>query len=206
MRRLPVVGALALVLALAGCVASPTPEPTSTAGPSSPTVAPTPTPTPTAPAFEAVDPSLFFVDQMPDPPWGSWGSQDVNFAAPEGGIGCSILGEVHGYLWGCAIDDTKTWEFPRDDPADYCYDAQVPCGWGIEVTGAELPHPRYRGDPGFPGAFATYDSNHPIHVLELGQSVTFGDVTCYSEETGIRCENAASGHGFVISHTRNDIY
>jgi hypothetical protein len=194
MSRIGTVLAVSLALALTGCVAAPDPEPSSTPTEAAPSATPTPTPTPTEPEFEAMDPSLFFVDQLTDAMWGSWSTQDVNFAAPGGGIGCAILGEPHQFLWGCAIDDSKT------------YDAQVPCGWGIEASGGELPHPRYRGDPGFPGAFASSSSDQPIRVLEVGQSVTFGDVTCYSEERGIRCENAASGHGFVISREINEIY
>lgn len=149
-----------------------------------------------------MDPSLFFVNDFDNPMWSEWSSEDVNFASPSGNLGCGILGAEHDYLWGCAIDE-KDWTFPTESPDDYCYDAMVPCGWGIEVTGGEQPHPRYRGDPGFPGAFGPEQG---IRVLQFGESVTFGDVTCFSEEIGITCENAVSGHGFVISRERNDIY
>jgi hypothetical protein len=46
----------------------------------------------------------------------------------------------------------------------------------------------------------------PIRVLEYGQSVTFANVTCFSETIGVTCENNVSGHGFVIAKDRNDIY
>lgn len=159
------------------------------------------------PAFEAVDPTLYFVNDLDGAAyWGEWSTQDVNFSSPDRNIGCGILGDdaAQPLLWGCAIA-TKDWTFPTDDPNDYCYNAQVPCGGGIEASGAELPDPRYRSDPGFPGAVVTGMPDAPIRVLEYGQSVTFNGVTCYSEETGITCEHAGSGHGFVISESRNDI-
>ena len=153
-----------------------------------------------------MDPSLFFVNGI-EAGWGTWDTEDVNFASPSGNIGCAILGDrlYDPFLWGCAIGE-KDWNFPTDSPDDYCYEAEVPCGGGIEVDGNGLPHPRYRGDPGFPGALASGPMDVPIRVLEYGQSVTFGDVTCYSEEVGITCDNAVSGHGFVIARDRNDIY
>jgi hypothetical protein len=192
--------AIAAVLLLAGCTPQATDATTST--PTAPVESPSPTPV--EPEFTAMDPSLFFVNGI-EAPWGVWDTADVNFAAPGNNIGCGILGAEHEFLWGCAITE-KTWEFPTAAPEDYCYDAQVPCGGGIEADGTELPHPRYRGDPGFPGTFATYGSPVPIRVLDYGQSVTFGDVTCYSAEIGITCEHAVSGHGFVIAADRNDIY
>lgn len=154
-----------------------------------------------------MDPSLFFVNDLDYVHFGSWATEDVNFSSPSRNIGCGILGddEYTPYLWGCAIGD-KEWTFPNDSPEDYCYDAVVPCGGGIEASGTDLPHPRYRGDPGFPGAMVVGMPEVPVRVLEYGQSVTFNDVTCYSEEIGITCEHAVSGHGFVIAKDRNDIY
>lgn len=153
-----------------------------------------------------MDASLFALDHLgTDSPIGSWPWVDVSFGSPSGNIGCSILGAENHSLWGCAIDE-KEWTFPRDSPDDYCYDAQVPCGGGIEADGAELPHPRYRGDPGFPGAFVSYGVTGVVRTLEYGQSVTFGDVTCFSETAAVTCINNVSGHGFVIARDRNDIF
>lgn len=199
------LAAAVVALVLTGCaptaepaavIATSTPDPTATAE-----VTPAPTPT-----FEAMDPSLFYVTGMPAN-FGSWDTEDVNFAAPSGDLGCAVLGEEHDFLWGCTIDGNQLWEFPSDSPSDYCFEAPVSCGRGIEVDGSGLPHPRLRSDPGFPGSFAaTPGAEEFIRVLELGQSVTFGDVTCVSETIGITCSNAASGHGFTIAHDRNDIW
>ena len=50
------------------------------------------------------------------------------------------------------------------------------------------------------------DDAGAIRVLQYGESVTFNGVTCFSEEIGVTCQNAASGHGFVIARDRNDLY
>jgi len=194
-----------VVLGLSGCVAQPDAAPTSPpAATASPAPTATTTPEPEQPQFVAVDPTLFFLDSIPES-WGSWDSQDVNFVSPDGNLGCAILGADNSLRWGCKIGE-KAWEFPSASAEDFCFDAQVSCGQGIEAAGTELPHPWFRSDPGFPATFAIGQPNDVIRVLNTGESVTFGDVTCYSEETDIRCENAASGHGFVISETRNEIF
>lgn len=204
MRLAAVLVALPVLVVLAACTptSEPSPSPTPIAESTSPT--PTVTPSPTGPTFVAMDPALFYVNGL-EASWSSWESEDVNFASPSGGIGCGIMGEEHHYLWGCAITE-KDWTFPSASPDDYCFESPVPCGFGIEATGEELPHPRKRGDPGFPGAFAASGTTDPIRVLQYGESVTFGNVTCFSEEIGITCENSSSGHGFVISRDRNEIY
>ena len=43
-------------------------------------------------------------------------------------------------------------------------------------------------------------------VLDYGSVVTSRDTQCISEEIGVTCQNAASGHGFVIARDRNDLY
>lgn len=215
MRVTQLLASGAVVLALVGCAEAAEPGAESPIESATATPSPTPTPTPTvAPDtglpdpsnFEAMDPALFAVNQFVDPVWGAWDYVDVNFGSPSGNLGCGILGPEHqGGLWGCAIDE-KSWEFPRDSPDDFCYDAQVSCGRGIEVTGLDVPHPRLRSDPGFPGAFAISSPDSGIRTLEYGQSVTFNNVTCFSEETGVTCVNSVSGHGFVISRDTNEIF
>jgi len=36
--------------------------------------------------------------------------------------------------------------------------------------------------------------------------VTYGDVTCVSATEGIRCDHAASGHGFTVSKTAYELH
>lgn len=211
--RFTLVGsAAALILVLSGCTGAPPVADPTTAAPlpsatTTPTLPPTPGPTPDPAAFIAVDPSEFFVDGSTLPAaFGGWDTSDVNFLSPSRNLGCAILGPEKGSLWGCAISE-HSWEFEKDSSDDYCYDSQVPCGSGIEASGEEPTHPRKRSDPGYPAAMAlNMDDEGSIRVLQYGESVTFNGVTCYSEETGVTCENAASGHGFVIARDRNDLY
>ncbi len=45
----------------------------------------------------------------------------------------------------------------------------------------------------------------PFAVLNYGQSVSLGGVTCRSERTGMTCNNG-SGHGFSLSRARQRLY
>ena len=167
----------------------------------------TPTPTPSATAvdpaagFTAVDPAVFAVDD--------W--EGVNFISPSRNLRCGITrpaGSSDELLWGCNIVEYN-WEFPRSSPDDYCYDAQVHCGNGIEARGAALPHPWQHSDPGIPATlplggpeYGEYD----IATLQYGEAVTYAGITCTSEALHVSCVNPASGHGFVISRDENTIY
>ncbi|MCW1917876.1 hypothetical protein NX862_03850 [Rhodobacter sp. KR11] len=42
-------------------------------------------------------------------------------------------------------------------------------------------------------------------VLDYGAKITVGDVTCWSEKTGVICENSM-GHGFQISRRAQEVY
>ncbi|KQW07717.1 hypothetical protein ASC66_01670 [Leifsonia sp. Root4] len=127
----------------------------------------------------------------------------VVFTSPSRNLRCGITtqsAEADSALWGCAIGE-KEWEFPRSDPSDFCFDAQVPCGNGIEAVGSEQPHPRMRGDVAFESEYS--ESSLPLPV---GTSIRYGNVLCTSTEAGIACSNALSGHGFALSETNNDIW
>jgi hypothetical protein len=138
-----------------------------------------------------VDPAQFAATEL---------GTGVVFASPSGALRCGITTFDVEYLWGCRIDE-KAWEFPSEDPADYCYESQVPCGWGIEALGTGETHPRKRGDVAFESEFRT-----DTPVLESGTSIAFADVTCISDEHGITCSHAISGHGFTISASVNEIW
>jgi len=42
-------------------------------------------------------------------------------------------------------------------------------------------------------------------ILDYESKITEGDVTCWSEKTGVICENAM-GHGFQISRRAQEVY
>jgi hypothetical protein len=156
----------------------------------------TPTPQPSQPGADptvvvAVDPALFAAREL---------GSGVVFVSPSGDMHCGITIVDDGPLWGCRVDE-KDWEFPSDDPADYCYDAQVPCGWGAEALGTGETHPRKRGDVAFESEIRA-----DTPVLEYGSSITLADVTCISEKRGITCGHATSGHGFTLSSSINELW
>lgn len=167
-----------------------------------------PTPSETAPLAPIADDPAGFATTVVEGSDANW--EGVHFVTPSNNEGCAILGadSPEPYLWGCALA-AQDWSVPKDDPADYCYDAQIPCGYGIEVTAGDPPHPRYRGDPGFPAAttiFETTGPRTPVATLAYGHSVTYGDVICESAESGVTCSNTASGHGFTVSRAAYELH
>jgi hypothetical protein len=199
MRRLRMVLGVALVVVLSSCTAdspAPTPQPTTDA----PTVAPSET---AAPSVVADDPAGYSsaMDH------GAW--EGVHFVSPSRNEGCAILGATapEPELWGCVLAE-QDWSVPRESAEDYCFESPVPCGYGVEVTGAEAPHPRRRGDPGFPAGVAIFEAadTGAVATLPYGHSVTYGDVTCVSAESGVTCEHVASRHGFSVSRAVYELH
>ena len=45
-----------------------------------------------------------------------------------------------------------------------------------------------------------------LQVLQYGQAVSFGGVVCDSQETGVRCVNRATGHGFRVARASYDLF
>lgn len=45
-----------------------------------------------------------------------------------------------------------------------------------------------------------------VKVLPYGSSVTYGDVTCESAESGMTCTDALSGHGFTVDTSAYEIW
>jgi hypothetical protein len=196
-RRLgAVLLAASAALLLTSCVATARADggsagPTPVAEPTTPAPEPSAPPTAATATPVAVDPTLYAAQEI---------GSGVVFVSPSRNIRCGIVHWHEQATWGCSIVE-KEWEFPREDAADYCYDSQIPCGWGIEAYGDEEPHPRKRSDVAFESEYRT-----DTPVLEYDTSITDYDVTCTSEERGITCQNAVTGHGFTISETLNEIW
>lgn len=195
-RRRPLaalLAAAALALVLSACSTGAPNHPIAQATDAPATAEPTPTPTPTeaATAFTPVDPTAYAAQEI---------GGGVVFVSPSRNLRCGVVHFEGPVTWGCSIVE-KTWEFPSESPDDYCYDAQVPCGWGIEAVGDGEPHPRMRSDVAFESEYRTDTA-----VLEYGTSISYSDITCESEERGITCENTSTGHGFTISQSLNEIW
>jgi hypothetical protein len=161
-------------------------------------------PAPVAAAIVVDDPATYGVTTG-DAEW-----EGVHFVSPSRNEGCAILGasSAEPDLWGCALAN-QDWSFSDSSPDDYCFESEVPCGYGIEATGSEAPHPRRRGDPGFPAGIAIFDTTgiQPVvATLPFDHSVTYGDVTCVSAKSGITCSNTLSGHGFSVSRAAYELH
>jgi serine/threonine protein kinase len=135
----------------------------------------------------------------------------VHFVSPSKNLGCVISGADLGNIWGCYAD-VAWWTWP-DGPDDYCYDPAevVGCSSGIEASMGELPHPRRRGDVGWPATMSVVNGNmnkapYTLPILAYDHSVTYGDITCYSEYKGMTCVDATTGHGFTIAKDLNKIF
>ena len=174
-----VVGAIALTSRSGGgATATPAaPPPTAAAAP------------PTAPATGSVDPGtgLTLVDVAP------FGADGPRFTTPSRNISCRLTdtsptgdGEAR-----CDVAQT-TWSLPPE-PAD-CAGAW---GGGASVSGAERARLTCASDTvADPG----------LRVLEYRQAVSYGGVVCDSQETGVRCVNRATGHGFRVARASYDLF
>lgn len=167
------------------------------------TETPSPTPEVIAPhyspsgSFVGADPANFVV-----PGW-----DGIVFMSPSLNVGCAIAPEPEGY-WGCAINEHH-WSFPATSADDPCFGIAGACGNGIEATGLEITHARVDSQSTSPASRALasgYDGATPVQVLQYGESLSYGSITCYAESLGISCQNAVSGHGFTIARDRNDVY
>ncbi|WP_237769775.1 LppP/LprE family lipoprotein [Kytococcus sp. HMSC28H12] len=103
---------------------------------------------------------------------------------PSDKIGC----ELHRTWAECGIESYL-------DSERYGTENDMPLWWatlpeqGTAGLSAKGDAPNYRGDNGGPAG----------QVLESGESVTFGDITCASESTGLTCTNTASGHSMTMN-------
>ena len=174
-----VVGAVALTSRSSGGVLT-----TTTTAP--PTAAAAPT---TTPATGNVDPGtgLTLVDVAP------FGADGPRFTTPSRNISCRLTdtsptgdGEAR-----CDVAQT-TWSLPPK-PAD-CAGAW---GGGAAVSGAERARLTCASDTA---------ADPGLRVLEYRQAVSYGGVVCDSQETGVRCVNRATGHGFRVARASYDLF
>jgi hypothetical protein len=202
--------ACVVILALAGCAGqhgagaattgtTSTPSPTTTTIPVTPSAIPT-TQDPESTAHQL--PSAIAVNEA-DYEVPSFGAKGPAFNSPSLNLHCGILdfGSSGGY-WGCQAEQ-HSWTFASTAPGDPCYHSEINCGEGIEATIGGPVGVLQAGDIHYPGGD---QHDYPTKVLAYGESVSFEGVTCASESDGVTCIEAASGHGFFISKTANDIF
>ncbi len=218
-RTSPALAVLAAVvlLSLAGCAphgasSGPHAGSASTAGTASASPSPskstvTVTPSASAPTQKPAAPSHALPPAAPvneaDYEVPSLGAKGPGFDSPSLNLHCGIFdfGASGGY-WGCQAEQ-HTWTFASAAPGDPCYNSEVNCGQGIEAPLGGPVGVLIAGDLHYPGSDP---SDYPTKVLPYGKSVTFEGITCASESEGVTCIETASGHGFFISKTANDIF
>jgi len=103
------------------------------------------------------------------------------FRSPTGNIGC---GASEGAV-GCDVLE-RSWEAPR--PASCDQDADSGSGLVLQSDGTADGNCANDTlvDPGLP-------------PLAYGERVRHGSITCTSEQAGLTCVHAKTGHGFFVS-------
>jgi hypothetical protein len=154
------------------------------AGGQATTTAPPPATTTTQPPTttqDALPPPTVVHDAALDPRYGT-------FVTPSGNIACSggPTGEIR-----CDVGE-NTWQLPPKP-------ATCDLAWGV---GAQL------GTAG-PGELlcasdTVFDDSLP--VVPYGEGVRFGPVVCVVRETGVRCDNATTGHGFAVARAAYELF
>lgn len=110
------------------------------------------------------------------------------FSSPTGNIGCAIDKDYAR----CDITD-KSWDPPADPSCDLEY------GDAIEVSGDDEGRFVCHGD-------TTRGSKDVLEYGDSLQATRSGVVFCSSAESGMRCENRETGHGFSISREAYDVF
>jgi hypothetical protein len=49
-------------------------------------------------------------------------------------------------------------------------------------------------------------SDPSLPVVPYGEGVRFGGTVCVVRETGVRCDDAASGHGFAVARAAYELF
>jgi hypothetical protein len=118
---------------------------------------------------------------------GRFGTDGARFATPSRNIACMMTAdEVR-----CDVAQ-RTWQTPPK-PADCIGDF----GNGASVTGPGPGRLTCAGDT---------VADPALTVLAYGQGVRFGGVVSVSRETGMRCTNEATGHGFRVARASYDLF
>lgn len=153
---------------------------TGTAGPSmDPTSTPTATPTPPA----TKDPGTA-IDPATDP---RFSATRAAFVSPTTNIACLMTSaEVR-----CDVRE-RTWTLPPT-PAD----CQGEFGTGAVLVGSG------RGEL---SCVSDTVAGSSLPTLAYGEAVRLAGVVCTSRDTGMRCENENTGHGFRVSRDTYDVF
>lgn len=122
-----------------------------------------------------------------------FGADGPRFTTPSGNISCQ-MSDTSATSDGDARCDVaqRSWQAPPK-PADCAGDY----GAGATVSGAEKAQLTCATDT---------VADPDLEVLQYGQAVSYGGVVCDSQETGVRCVNRATGHGFRVARASYDLF
>lgn len=114
----------------------------------------------------------------------------IAFQSPTGNIGCQfVLGQDSAVRCDLMRYDNSFPDKPRDCDFDFG-GAFWLSDWA--ETGEVICHSDTVIDPSAP-------------VLDYGSTMTEGQITCWSEKSGLTCQNAA-GHGFTLARKAQKVY
>ena len=164
-----IVGAIALLVALAGCVSDGTPSDPNQTSISQPT--PDASLIPIAPGTEvkAVDYTLFDV-----------GFDEYLFKAGDGPVWCTINSVENWSL--CEMNEAAAEYAPLETPAD----CEGSYGYQIKLYADS------NTAPGFICSGGYYSDASVAQTLNSGEKITVGNITCYVNEITARCDNASN--------------
>lgn len=114
----------------------------------------------------------------------------TSFQSPSGNIGCFISDEVPTYA-RCDIRDYNPSVMNDQGLCELEY------GDAYSISGGDR-----RGEVVCHGDTA-FDNR--AMVLNYGQEISIGDITCWSEKTGMICSNN-NGAGFSVSKARQEVF
>lgn len=115
-----------------------------------------------------------------------FGGDGARFATPSGNIACAMTTDVR-----CDVGE-RTWDLPAA-PAD----CPLAFGTGAVLSGAGSGELSCVGDT---------VADPDLTVLGYGEAVEYEGVVCVSRETGLRCENRETGHGFAVSRAAYELF
>lgn len=113
------------------------------------------------------------------------GGDTVTFSSPSGNIGCAL--DSAGARCDIAAHDWEAPEQPETCTATW--------GDGVVV-----------GPEGSGYVCASDTKVGAATVLEYGSVAERGTVRCASEETGMRCEDTSTGHGFEVARATVELF
>ena len=124
-------------------------------------------------------------EQPPDAAGPPAGGDTVTFSSPSGNIGCAL--DSAGARCDVAEHD---WEAPPKPET-----CTATWGQGVVV-----------GPEGSGYVCASDSRTGATTVLEYGSVAERGTVRCASEESGMRCEDSSTGHGFEVARATVELF